>query len=160
MSTEYPPVRKEIVVEAPPERAFRVFTDRFDQWWPREHHIGQAPMARAVLEPGVGGRFYEIGADGSECNWGKVLVWEPPRRLVIAWQLDSEWKYDPNLITELELRFTAVGPLQTKVELEHRNMERFGEKAAATREGLASEQGWGGLLLLYAKEAAEEKTHA
>ena len=148
------PVRKEIVVEAPMERAFRVFTERFDAWWPREHHILQAPLAKAVLEQGVGGRWYEVGTDGSECDWGKVLVWDPPKRLVLAWQLDGDWQYDPNLVTELELRFTPAGDMKTRVELEHRNLERMADKAAATREALDSPQGWITHLTLFAKEAA------
>jgi uncharacterized protein YndB with AHSA1/START domain len=138
------PVRKEIVVEAPPERAFRVFTDKFDKWWPREHHIGKSDLKEAVI------------VDGSECNWGKVLVWEPPKRLVMAWQLNGDWEYDPALITELELRFTPVGPMRTRVELEHRDMERFGEKAAQTRGALDSDQGWIMHLTLLAKAVKEE----
>lgn len=147
------PVRKEIVVEAPVERAFRVFTERFDAWWPREHHILEAPMKKAVMETRAGGRWYEIGEDGSECDWGKVLVWDPPKRLLLAWQLNGDWNYDPDLVTELELRFTPLGNMQTRVELEHRNMDRFGEKAAATREALDSPQGWITHLTLFAKEA-------
>jgi len=154
------PVRKEVVVEAPPERAFRVFTDKFDAWWPRDHHIGKVEMARAVLEPRAGGRWYEVGVDGSQCDWGKVLVWDPPKRLVMAWQLNHEWQYDPALVTELELRFTPVGPMQTRVELEHRNMERFGEHAAMMRDALGSAQGWMTHLTLFAKAAGEESVRA
>jgi uncharacterized protein YndB with AHSA1/START domain len=149
------PVHKEIVVEAPPERAFRVFTSGFDKWWPREHHIGKAPLARAVMEPRAGGRWYEIGTDDSECNWGTVLVWEPPRRVVMAWKLNAEWQYDANLVTEVEVTFASAGPMQTLVTLEHRNLERFGEKAATTKQSLDSPQGWGGLLQLFAKSANE-----
>jgi uncharacterized protein YndB with AHSA1/START domain len=148
------PVRKEIVVEAPVERAFRVFTERFDAWWPREHHILETPMKKVVLETRAGGRWFEIGEDGSECDWGKVLVWDPPKRLLLAWQLNGDWKYDPDLITELDLRFTPLGNMQTRVELEHRNMDRFGEKADATRQALDSPQGWITHLTLFAKEAA------
>lgn len=148
------PVRKEIVVEAPVERAFRVFTERFDAWWPRDHHILESPLARAVMETRAGGRWYEVGEDGSECDWGKVLIWDPPKRLVLAWQLNGDWKYDPDLVTELELRFTPLGNMQTRVELEHRNMDRFGSKAAPTREALDSPQGWITHLTLFAREAA------
>jgi uncharacterized protein YndB with AHSA1/START domain len=148
------PVRKEIVVEAPVERAFRVFTERFDAWWPRDHHILQAPLAKAVMESGVGGRWYEVGTDGSQCDWGKVLVWDPPKRLVLAWQLNGDWNYDPDLVTELEIRFTPLGDMKTRVELEHRNLERIGEKAAPTRAALDSGEGWITHLTLFAKEAA------
>ena len=89
---ELEPVRKEIVVEAAAERAFRVFTDKFDRWWPRDHHIGKAELKEAVLEPRAGGRWYEIGVDGSQCDWGKVLAYEPPRRLLLAWQLNADWQ--------------------------------------------------------------------
>lgn len=93
MSVE--PVRKKIVVAMSPERAFRIFTEGIDRWWPREHHIGESPLKRAVLEPRAGGRWYAVSEDGSECDTGKVLVWEPPRRLVLAWQITAQWKLTP-----------------------------------------------------------------
>ena len=148
------PVRKEIVVEAPIERAFRVFTDRFDAWWPRDHHILEVPLAKAVMEPRTGGRWYEVGTDGSQCDWGKVLVWDPPKRVLLSWQLTSQWKYDPAFVTELEIRFIPLGAMQTRVELEHRNMERYGDQAAAMRTALDSPEGWITHLTLFAKEAA------
>jgi uncharacterized protein YndB with AHSA1/START domain len=153
-------IRKEVVVQAPAERAFRVFTDRFNQWWPREHHIGAAEMQTAIIEPRVGGRWYEVGVDGVECDWGKVLVWEPPRRLVMAWQLNADWQYDPELITELELRFVTLGAMSTRVELEHRNIERFGERAAEMFAALGSPTGWVTHLNLFAAAAAEETVPA
>jgi uncharacterized protein YndB with AHSA1/START domain len=150
------PVRKEVVVEAPVERAFRVFTAKYDSWWPREHHIGKADLESAVMEPREGGRWYEIGVDGSECDWGKVLVWDPPKRVLLAWNLNADWEYDPSLTTEVEVSFIPVGPMKTRVVLEHRYMERFGEKAAQTREGLDSEQGWAMHLGLFAKTVERE----
>lgn len=141
------PILKQIVVEAPQERAFRVFTEGLDRWWPREHHIGKVPMAKAVLEERAGGRWYEQGEDGSECDWGRVLVWEPPRKLVLAWQISASWQFDPSLITEVEVTFTAQGPKQTLVVLEHRNLDRYGEAAAALRGML--EPGWVGTLETY-----------
>jgi uncharacterized protein YndB with AHSA1/START domain len=149
------PVKKEVVVEAPAERAFRVFTDKFGQWWPHAHHIGTADFKTAVIEPQPGGRWYEIGVDGSECDWGKVLVWEPPRRLVMAWQLNADWQYDPTLVTELELRFIALGPMTTRVELEHRNLERFGERAEEMRAALDSVGGWNMHLQLFKSATTE-----
>src|ERR1700681_4136815 len=104
------PVRKEIVVAVSQEHAFRVFTDKMTTWWPPEHHIGKSPMKHAVLEPRVGGRWYEIGEDGAECNWGKVLVWSPPSRLVLAWQITATWQYDPSFLTEVEGNFDGEGP--------------------------------------------------
>lgn len=146
--TSIAPIRKQIVVEAPQERAFRVFTENLDTWWPREHHIGKAELKEAVLEPRVNGRWYEKGVDGSECDWGKVLVWEPPRKLVLAWQITGMWQFDPTFSTEVEVTFTAEGPKRTLVEFEHRQLERFGESAAATR-GMM-ESGWGKMLDVYA----------
>jgi uncharacterized protein YndB with AHSA1/START domain len=150
------PVRKEVVVEAPVERAFRVFTDKFNLWWPREHHIGAAEMAEAIIEPRVGGRWYEKGVDGSECEWGQVLTWDPPKRVVMKWQLDHEWKFDPSLHTEVEVRFTPIAPMQTRVELEHRLLENMGEHAAMVRAGVDSEQGWGMLMSLFANAASAQ----
>lgn len=138
------PVRKQIVVDAPQERAFRVFTEGLDRWWPREYKIGKAPMAKAILEERAGGRWYEKGDDGSECEWGRVLTWEPPRKLVLAWQVSAQWQFDPGLVSEVEVTFTAQGPTQTLVELEHRNFEGYGDAAAATRDLM--NQGWLGIM--------------
>jgi uncharacterized protein YndB with AHSA1/START domain len=152
MTEAIAPIRKEIVIEAPQERAFRVFTERLDAWWPREHHIGKAELKTAVLECKPGGRWYEQGVDGSECDWGKVLVWEPPSRLVLAWSISSSWSYDPSLVTEVELRFTAEGAKRTRVEFEHRHLDRMGAAAAATRDMM--DKGWERTLDLYGKLAA------
>lgn len=143
------PVRKALTLKATPERAFEVFTTRFASWWPPTHHIGGSPMRTAVLEPKAGGRWYEIGEDGGECDWGEVLVWSPPSRLVLAWRLGSDFKYHADLLTEVEVKFTADGEM-TRVEFEHRGLERMGEKAAETRIALDSEGGWTGILKLYA----------
>ena len=91
--SELEPVRKSIVVDTDPERAFTLFTDGFDSWWPRSHHIGKSPMTRAIVEGRVGGRCYSEQEDGTECRWGQVLVWEPPNRFVMAWQITHEWGY-------------------------------------------------------------------
>jgi uncharacterized protein YndB with AHSA1/START domain len=146
-------VRKEIVVEAAAERAFRVFTERMELWWPPEHHIGQAAMARPVLEPRAGGRWYELGEDGSTCDWGRVLAWEPPRRLVLAWQISAAWKFDPALVTEVEVTFVAEGQSRTRVTLEHRNLDRFGPASEAMRKSFSSEGGWGLTLGRFATAA-------
>ena len=145
-------VHKSITVDAPRERAFDVFTSGFDRWWFRQHHIGAAEMAEAVLECREGGRWFERGVDGSECEWGRVLAFEPPERLVLAWQINSEWQYDPALVTEVEVRFVAESPDRTRVELEHRHLDRMGDAAASVRAALDSEGGWTGLLEVYAKE--------
>lgn len=146
------PVRKSVYVNADPTRAFEVFTAGFNRWWPRSHSIGRSPMASAVIEPEVGGRWYERGEDGSECQWGEVLVWEPPTRLVLAWQINAQWTYDQDLVTEVEVRFTTDGA-GTRVDLEHRHLERFGEAADGVRAQFDSEGGWTGLLEKFAAAA-------
>ena len=107
------------------------------------------------MEPRAGGRWFERGEDGTECDWGRVLVWEPPSRVVLAWQISAEWKFDPGLQTEVEVRFIAEGPKLTRVEFEHRNLERYGDKAEAVRKSISSDGGWPGLLAAYAAAAAE-----
>jgi len=146
------PVRKTIRVRAPQERAFRVFTAGMERWWKPEHHIAPAPFVDLVVEPKVGGRWFERDAAGSECEWGKVLAWEPPARLVLAWQIDQDWKFDPDFVTELEMRFIAEGSDTTRVELEHRDIEKFGAKAAEVRAMLDSDGGWNGALAVFAAE--------
>ena len=148
------PVRKTIVLRASPETAFRVFTDGIDRWWPRTHYVGKTDMVKAVLEPRVGGRWYEIGTDGAECNWGEVLAWEPPHRLLLAWRLNPQWGYDPDLLTEVEVHFTPVGDGETRVNFEHRGFERMGGAADEARARVDSPNGWGALLSLF-KSVAE-----
>ena len=147
-------VRRSIVVEAPQERAFTVFTEGMSTWWPLEtHHIGEQKAEAAVVEPRAGGRWYERAADGTECEWGRVIAWEPPERVVFGWHLGPEWKYDPDesLATEVEVRFVVEGPTTTRVELEHRGFERLGERADELRIPVAGEGGWSGLLELFSK---------
>jgi uncharacterized protein YndB with AHSA1/START domain len=146
-------VRKSVEVAAPVEKAFRVFTEGFDMWWSRDHHIGEAELKEAVLEGRPGGRWYERGVDGSECEWGKVLVWEPPHRLVLAWQIGAQWHFDADLVTEVEVRFDPVGPDRTRVELEHRDLDRYGDTQEQMRASLDSEGGWQGLLEAFARAA-------
>jgi uncharacterized protein YndB with AHSA1/START domain len=147
MSTIRPaPVRRSIVVKADVNRSFAAFTGGIGRWWPRSKTIGSAAQADVVLEGRAGGRWYERGEDGSECEWGKVLQWEPPSRVVLAWQIDGDWKYDPALVTEVEVTFTPLGVKETRVDIEHRNLERFGDKAARIREAFDSEEGWNGVL--------------
>jgi uncharacterized protein YndB with AHSA1/START domain len=149
-----PDIRGKITVSVPVEQAFQVFTSSFGTWWPREYHIGQAEMADAILEPKEGGRWYERGADGSECDWGRVLVWEPPQRLVVTWQINGQWQYDPDPghASEIEVRFTSEGPEQTAVELEHRLLHRLAG-GQAIRDVILSGGGWAAILELFAKAA-------
>jgi uncharacterized protein YndB with AHSA1/START domain len=143
-------VRKELTINASQRRTFQVFTEQMDLWWPRMHHIGKSAMKEAVLETKPGGRWYEVGVDGTECNWGKVLVWNPPRQLVLAWQITAEWQYDPNFLTEVEVNFIEQGPNLTSVTLEHRNIEKFGAQAQEIWSAFDSDGGWTGLLKSFA----------
>jgi len=148
------PVRKSVFADAAPTQAFEVFTSGIDRWWPKSHKIGEVDLDRPVIEPKAGGRWFQIGVDGSECDVGKVDVWDPPSRLVLIWQLTAEFKFDPNLETEVEVQFTPEGS-GTRVNLEHRNLERLGETAEQLRVAIDSPGGWGGLLALYAEAAAK-----
>lgn len=148
------PVRRAVTVKASPARAFEVFTSRIGTWWPKSHHIGKVEPETLVIEPRAGGRWFERAPDGTECDLGKVLTWEPPARLVLAWQLDPKFQYQPDLITEVELRFIPEGAGRTRVELEHRNLERFGDGAAAMRERIDAPRGWPLILDAFAADAA------
>ncbi|HYC03640.1 MAG TPA: SRPBCC family protein [Azospirillaceae bacterium] len=150
-------VRKQITVKAPPARAFRIFTEKHGSWWPlATHHTGAVDAVDAVIEPRVGGRWYEKGVDGSECEWGRVQAWEPPSRLVLVWQTGADWKFDPNLHTEVEIRFDPTTEGHTLLTLEHRHLEAFGEAAPAMQAAFESEQGWSGLLAIFAAAAGAE----
>jgi len=149
-------VRKTLTVNASVSHAFKVFTEKHGTWWPRNtHHIGAQIPETVIIEPRAGGRWFERAADGSECDWGKVLAWEPPGRLVLCWQLNTEWHYDPDLSTEVEVRFIAEGPRTTRVEFEHRNLERFGSKTEEMRRAFESEGGWTGILQGFVAAAGE-----
>jgi len=139
-------IKKTFTVRATPEKAFQVFTSGFDSWWPKTHYIGSSPLKTAMLEPGVGGRWYGLHEDGSENLWGDVLAWEPPTRLLLAWRITGEWAYDPSLHTEVEVRFTAVGEGETRVDFEHRDLERFGDSDAAKQTRASMDGGWGAIL--------------
>lgn len=148
-------VRRSTVVKASAAHAFAVFTERFGSWWPVDsHHIGEAAAATAIIEPRVGGRWFERGVDGSECDWGRVLAWQPPTRLLLQWQLDAEFAYDPKLHTEVEVRFVAEAPDRTRVEIEHRLLERYGEQTERMRTAFDSERGWSGMLSCFARATA------
>ena len=152
------PVRKSVRVDAGAARAFDVFTAGLTRWWPRSHHIGAAPMKEGVIEPRVGGRWYERGEDGSECEWGKVLVWEPPYRVVLAWNINPQFKYDPTRFSEVEVRFIAEGAAVTRVELEHRNLDRFGaDEGAELRVKVDAPNGWTAIMALYCDCASKKE---
>jgi uncharacterized protein YndB with AHSA1/START domain len=137
-------VRKEIVVDAPVERAFRVFTEQFDKIKPREHNLLSVDIAETVLETRVGGSIYDRGVDGSECRWARVLAFEPPHRFVFSWDIDPAWQLetDRERTSEVEVRFVAETPEQTRVEFEHRNLDRHGDGWEGIRDGVAGDGGW------------------
>ena len=137
-------VRNSIVVDAPIERAFSVFTEDFGSFKPREHNLLGVDIAETVFEPRVGGHLYDRGVDGSECRWSRVLAYEPPDRVVISWDISPQWQLETDLdkTSEVEVRFVAEGPERTRVELEHRHLERHGDAWEAVRDGVASDGGW------------------
>jgi uncharacterized protein YndB with AHSA1/START domain len=141
------PIRKTLTLRAPREKAFRVFTEGFDRWWPRSHTIGKAPLARAVLECRPGGRWYGLDVEGREDEWGEVLIWEPPARLLLAWRISGKWAYDPAVATEVEVLFAELADGSTRVDFEHRHLERLGEGAEETAGQLGG--GWPTILDLY-----------
>ncbi len=157
MTVTIEPVVKSVTVRASAEHAFKVFTEGFDTWWPRSHHIGTSPMKRAVVETFLGGRCYTEQVDGTDCPWGQVTAWDPPRRLVIAWMIAPDWKYQPDISksSEVEIRFTPLADGTTRVDLEHREFERLGAGAETMRKGVGGDGGWGGLLTMF-KGAAEQ----
>jgi uncharacterized protein YndB with AHSA1/START domain len=147
-------IRKTITVNAPVDRAFAVFASRMGDWWHREHSVAQATTQKdVVIEPRAGGRWYEVGADGSEHAWGRVIAFDPPRRLVLAWQLTREFAYDPDFETTVEILFIELDG-GTRVEFEHRDLERMGPDAVEMLESM--DGGWGMLLDLYKAEAERE----
>ncbi len=119
-------VRTSVVVAVDRAHAFAVFTERFDTWWPRSHYNGPGELAEIGLEPHPGGRWFTRSTDGSMGTFGSVLLWDPPARLILGWQLNAEFNYDPDLVTELEISFTEIQPHRTLVELEHRHLDRYG----------------------------------
>jgi uncharacterized protein YndB with AHSA1/START domain len=147
------PVRKSLTVPAAPARAFEVFTAGFGRWWPASHSIGDSPLREGVLECRPGGRWYGSLEDGTEAMWGEVLAWDPPGRVLLAWRIGADWKYDPSLLTEVEVTFAPDGG-GTLVTLEHRKLENMGEGAGSLREAFESDGGWMGLLRLYASAVA------
>jgi len=137
-------VQQSIVVQAPIDRAFAVFTEDMGSWWPADHHVLGAPLAEMVFEPRQGGSVYDRGTDGSECRWARVLAYEPPARIVISWDIALNWEIesDPARTSEVEVRFIPEGPERTRVELEHRKLERHGEGWEQMRDAVGSPGGW------------------
>jgi uncharacterized protein YndB with AHSA1/START domain len=137
-------IMHEVVVDVPIDRAFSVFTEDFDQFKPREHNLLSVEIAETVFEPRVGGHLYDRGVDGSECRWARVLAYEPPNRVVISWDISPQWQIETDLekTSEVEVRFIAEAPARTRVELEHRKLDRHLEGWESVREGVNGDAGW------------------
>ena len=150
-------VRVAIVVEAPLERAFTVFTEGIGSWWPAEHHLLEAPLAEMVFEPRVGGHVYDRGSDGSECRWARVLAYEPPMRVVFSWDISLAWtiETDPERTSEVEIRFISETAGRTRVELEHRGIDRHGAGWEQMQTAVASPDGWPRGLAAFSARIAE-----
>jgi uncharacterized protein YndB with AHSA1/START domain len=151
-------VRKSIRVQVPIERAFSVFVEQMEMWWPPEHHIGAKPFQSIFVEPRVGGRWYERDAEGNECNWGQVRAWDPPRLVTFSWHLGPGWKFDPDLAkaSAVAIRFTSEGASATLIELEHSGLERHGEGYEQLRVALDGPGAWGDTLAAFAMAANGE----
>lgn len=142
-------VRKILVVPADQTTAFHAFAHRMHEWSPQSHSL-TGSRTNIVIEPRVGGRWYETGENGTEADWGKVLAWHPPHRMLLAWQLNARFSFDPGFVTEIEIRFEPVDESSTRVEFEHRNLERYGDAAPDVFKSLDGDDGWGGSLQNFA----------
>jgi uncharacterized protein YndB with AHSA1/START domain len=152
-------VRRQIVVNVPIERAFAVFTERFGDFKPPEHNLLRVPIAETVFEPRVGGHIYDRGTDGSECRWARILAFDPPTRVVFSWDISPQWtiETEPDNTSEVEVTFIATGPNCTRLELEHRHIDRHGTDWPAVSDGVAHDQGWPLYLQRYAALLGEDK---
>ena len=146
-------VRRETVVDVPPDRAFELFTAEMTSWWPPAHHIGSAPIDQIIVEPRTGGRWFTRHEDGTETDTGVVTVWGPPGRFAVTWQIGADRKFHPDLVTTVDVRFEPAGEGRTRVLLEHRDLDAFGADAAGMRETFEGEGAWGATLAAYAAVA-------
>jgi len=146
------PVKKTLLLAATPAHAFDVFTNGLDRWWPRTHGIGSAPLVKSIIEPRLGGRWYTTHEDGSEAVIGRMLVWEPPHRLVFSWEISADWKPSTTVASEVEVTFTPEGPGATRVNLEHRKFESLGAEGGPKMRG-SVDGGWTAILDLFKAEA-------
>jgi uncharacterized protein YndB with AHSA1/START domain len=138
-------------VNASQERAFDLFTQQMSRWWPKSHSNSKSPLKQYVVEPHAGGRWYAVAEDGSTGQTGYVIAWQPPARVVLAWQLNADFQFDPELVTEVEVQFIAQEACVTRVELEHRQLQKMGERAAQVRTMIDSPGGWSAILECFQK---------
>jgi uncharacterized protein YndB with AHSA1/START domain len=152
-SQETTTIRAQVVVQAPINRAFSVFTEGIGTWFPREYNVLPVEIAERVFEPRVGGHVYDRGVDGSECHWARVLAYEPPRRVLISWDISPRWQIETDVkkTSEVEVLFISEGAERTRVEVEHRHLERHGEGWEQARDAVGGEGGWGWCLQKFAE---------
>ena len=148
--------KRTMLVNVPIERAFKVFTEKMGAWWPASHHVGGTPFKDILMDRRTGGRWYEINAEGQECIWGSVLAWEPPNRVVLSWHLQPDWSVNMDMArsSEVSMEFVSEGPEKTRLEFEHRHLERHGAGWEKMRAEVGSDGGWPMILELYLKAAA------
>jgi uncharacterized protein YndB with AHSA1/START domain len=144
MTQQRTSVAHHVVVNAPIERAFAVFTERFGDFKPREHNLLAVPIAETVFEPRVGGHIYDRGVDGSVCRWARILAYEPPNRVLFSWDIGPTWQLeaDQSKTSEVEVRFTAESDERTRVDLEHRHLYRHGPGWESVADGVDGDAGW------------------
>jgi hypothetical protein len=149
-------VSRSVSVPLPQARAFELFTTQMTGFWPKGHSISDAELAQVVIEPRSGGRWFERGVDGSECEWGRVAVWEPPRKVVLLWQIGADWHFDPQFETEVEVTFSAEGPDRCRLDLRHGNLQRYGDSTEQMRAIFDDPAGWTGTLAGFAVQAGAQ----
>jgi len=155
-STAAVEVVRSVSVPLSQARTFELFTARMTEFWPKEHSIGSSDIAEVVVEPRQNGRWLERGVDGSECPWGRVAAWDPPRKVVLLWQIGADWKFDPDFETEVEVTFTEDGSARTRVDLRHRNLQRYGDLTEQMRAIFDSPGGWTGTMTRFVELANSE----
>ena len=146
-------ITREVIVNTPPDAAFRVFTAEMTAWWPSDHHIGSAPIAEIVIEPQVGGRWFTRHTDGSETDTGRVVAWDPPGGFSVTWQIGADWRYHDDLATTVDVGFHDAGDGRTRVVLTHRDLDAYGEHAAAMHEMFSEPGAWTATLEAFAARA-------
>jgi uncharacterized protein YndB with AHSA1/START domain len=149
-------VARSVSVPLSRARAFELFTERMTEFWPKENSIGNSEIAAVVVEPRTGGRWFESGVDGSECQWGRVAAWDPPGEVVLLWQIGADWRFDPDLETDVEVTFTEDDSGRTRLELRHRNLQRYGNNTKQMRAIFDAPDGWTGTLTRFAELADTE----
>ncbi len=151
-------VVRSVSVPLPQSRAFELFTTRMTEFWPKEHSIGDSDLAEVVVEPRSGGRWFERGVDGRECQWGRVAAWEPPRKMVLLWQIGVDWQFHPEFETEVEVTFSEEGPNCSRLDLRHRNLQRYGDNTDQMRAIFDDPAGWTGTLAGFVDLAGAQAT--